>query len=1196
MRLFLSLLLLLLTGITQATNFYVDASTTSATQNGSLSSPWKTLSQVYSNRSQINAGDFISFKRGGTYPGQLIFDRSGTAANPITFNAYGTGNAPIFSGTGSAIWYLFYLNSQSYVTFDGLNITDPGLSISDHSQMARIQRVFYLDGNSNHITIKKCDISLVGIGAYLVGSYNTMDSCTVQNLRMVVNTNNGGYDDYGANPLVITSSNNRITNNRFLDCWAPCYDFTYDGGAIEFYGDAVNNNFIGYNTMINNNGLIEIASNSSGVSNNNTFAYNKLINNGNIFFIHNQTTSVNNLQFYNNVVIETVVQRVYDNYLGAMFSSSSSSGIVVMKNNIFWLNTGIDVVRSSQFTGSQMTHENNIYKLGAGSVLNFNQNTTEITTTATNLFTNTTSSDPSQWNLVPVSASPVIDFGQNVGIARDFVGNIVPTVPNAGLYETSTSPSSTLSVSTTTPAAISCNGGSTSITVTATGGTAPYTGTGTFSVTAGTYTYTIIDATGNIATKTITVSQPAAINTIISAGTIAAYAGTTNLSLTALGGTGIFTYKLNNGAYQASNVFSSVAAGNHTVTAKDANGCTSSNTYTLLQPGSSSMIISATVAGINCFGETTNVSVTATGGTAPYTGTGNFNVGAGTYTYTINDAAYSYKTKTVSVTQPALLSANVTAGTINIAGGTTSLTVSATGGTAPYSYKLNNGAFQSSATFSSIIAGTYSVTIKDAKGCLTVKSVTIAQPSVLLTATATAGSILCNGGSTTVNVTASGGVSPYTGTGSFTKTAGTYNFTVTDAIGATKTVSVTINQPTALSMTLTAAPITIAGGLTSINVAVTGGAGSYQYKKNSGSYQVSNVLGNISAGTYKVTVLDANGCTMAKNITIADAAQSSLAVSATAGTIACNAGTTTVSVTATGGLAPYSGTGNFTVTAGTYTYNVTDATGTTRSRTVTVTQPSVINATLTAGTISVSGGTTNITTTASGGTAPYSYKLNNGAYQLSATFNGVAAGTYNVTIKDARNCTVVKSVKVNAPQSLQIILVSKADNSCRFTWDGSITVGATGGTAPYMYQINNFGYGATATFINLAPGVYTLYAKDATGTISSLPVTILASNVVCTGKNEIFSKQSTSTQSLVEDFEIQAYPNPTSSVLYLNISNALNLPTSITVCTMQGKVVEQLTTKASGKFSLCRSIAAGVYIVKVQQAEKNKIFKVVKTN
>ncbi len=1189
MRLSFLFLLLLLTGITQATNFYVDGATTSSTQNGSLSSPWKTLSQVYNNRSLINAGDVVSFKRGGSYPGQINIDRSGTAANPITFNAYGTGNAPVFTGTGSAIWYLFYLNNQSYVIFDGLNITDPGLSISDHSQLARIQRVFYLDGSTNHITIKKCQISLVGIGAYVVGSYNTMDSCTVQNLRMVVNTDNGAYDDYGANPLVITSSNNRVTNNLFLDCWAPSYDFTYDGGAVEFYGDAVNNNFVGYNTIINNNGLVEIASNNSGVANNNTFAYNKLINNGNIFFIHNQTTTVTNFQFYNNVVIETVVQRVYDNYLGAMNSTSTASGIVVMKNNIFWLSTGIDVVRSSQFTGSQMTHENNIYKLGPGSVLNFNQNTTEITTTSTNLFTSTTGSDPALWNLLPVSASPVIDFGQNVGIAKDFVGNVVPSIPNAGLYETSSSPSSTLSVSTVSAANILCNGGSTSITVTATGGTAPYTGTGTFTVTAGTYTYTIIDATGNIATKTITVSQPAAINSIVSAGTIAAFAGTTTLSVTALGGTGVFTYKLNNGTYQSSNIFNNVAAGYHTVTVKDVNGCTNSNNYTLLQPGSSSMIISASVAGINCFGETTTVNVTATGGTAPYTGTGSFNVSAGTYTYTVNDAAYSFKTKTVSVTQPALLSATVTAGTINVVGGTTSITAGASGGTAPYTYKLNSGNFQTSAVFSSVAAGTYSVTAKDAKGCSTVSSITIAQPSATFIVTATPGSILCNGSSTTVTVAASGGVLPYTGTGSFTKTAGTHSFIVKDATGLTKTVSVTINQPSALALTLTAAPIVITGGLTSITVTATGGSGNYQFKKNSGSYQSTNILGNISAGTYKITVKDANGCTISKNITVTTAVQSTLAVSATAGTIACNAGTTTVTVTATGGVAPYSGTGSFTVAAGTYTYNVTDAIGTVRSQTVTVTQPTVITATVTAGASS-------ITTVATGGTAPYTYKLNNGTYQSSATFSGVAAGTYSVTIKDARNCTIVKSVKVNGAQSLQILLVSKSDNSCRFTWDGSITVGASGGTAPYLYQINSYGFGATATFINLGPGTYTLYAKDASGATSTISVTILASNVACTGKNVSYSKQSTSTQSRVEDFEIQAYPNPTSSFLNLNISNVFNLPTAITVSNMQGKVVEQMTTKASGKLALCKTISAGVYIVKVQQGEKIKIFKVVKTN
>lgn len=130
------------------------------------------------------------------------------------------------------------------------------------------------------------------------------------------------------------------------------------------------------------------------------------------------------------------------------------------------------------------------------------------------------------------------------------------------------------------------------------------------------------------------------------------------------------------------------------------------------------------------------------------------------------------------------------------------------------------------------------------------------------------------------------------------------------------------------------------------------------------------------------------------------ASKASMNVTASAGTIACNGGSANVTVSASGGTAPYTGTGTFSVTAGTYTYSVMDATYGVKSTSITVSQPSAVAATVSTGTISVFGGTTTATVSASGGTAPYTYKLNNGNYQSSANFSGLAAGNHTITIKD----------------------------------------------------------------------------------------------------------------------------------------------------------------------------------------------------
>ncbi len=176
-----------------------------------------------------------------------------------------------------------------------------------------------------------------------------------------------------------------------------------------------------------------------------------------------------------------------------------------------------------------------------------------------------------------------------------------------------------------------------------------------------------------------------------------------------------------------------------------------------------------------------------------------FIVGAGTYTITVQDAKGCTKTTNpITITQPPAITVSLNAGTINCYGGTTTLTVTAGGGTPGYTYKLNNGNYQSSNSFTAT-AGTHAVTVKDSKGCIAIKSITINQPSAV-SVSASAGTILCNGGTTTVTVSATGGTPGYTGTGTFTKAAGTYTFTVTDSKGCKGTKTITISQPAVLNI------------------------------------------------------------------------------------------------------------------------------------------------------------------------------------------------------------------------------------------------------------------------------------------------------------------------------------------------------------------------------------------------------------
>ena len=144
---------------------------------------------------------------------------------------------------------------------------------------------------------------------------------------------------------------------------------------------------------------------------------------------------------------------------------------------------------------------------------------------------------------------------------------------------------------------MSCNGFSDGqITATGAGGTPGYTyslnggafqASGTFSgLAAGTHTVTVMDANGCTSTCTATVTEPPLLTCSAVVDNNVSCNGFSDGQITATGagGTPGYTYSLNGGAFQASGTFSGLAAGTHTVTVMDANGCTSTCTATVTEP------------------------------------------------------------------------------------------------------------------------------------------------------------------------------------------------------------------------------------------------------------------------------------------------------------------------------------------------------------------------------------------------------------------------------------------------------------------------------------------------------------------------------------------------------------------------------------------------------------------------------------
>jgi gliding motility-associated-like protein len=671
---------------------------------------------------------------------------------------------------------------------------------------------------------------------------------------------------------------------------------------------------------------------------------------------------------------------------------------------------------------------------------------------------------------------------------------------------------------------VNCFGGNDgSITVTSNGGTPGYSyniGSGAqaspvlTNLVAGNYTITVTDINGCTATTSVTVLQPTQLTATSVQDSVNCFGGTNgSITVTASGGTPSYSYNLGNGA-QASPVLTNLVAGNYTITVTDLNGCTATNSVTVLQP----TLLTATSVqdSVNCFGGNDgSITVTTNGGTPSFS----YNLGngaqaspvltslvAGNYTITVTDLNGCTATTSVTVLQPTQLTATSVQDSVNCFGGSDgSITITTTGGTPGYSYNIGSGA-QASPVMTNLVAGNYTITVTDINGCTATTSVTVLQPT-LLTATSVQDSVNCFGGNDgSITVTTNGGTPSYSynlGSGAQASpifpnlTVGNYTIIVTDLNGCTATTSVTVLQPTLLTATSVQDSVNCFGGTNgSITVTASGGTPSYSYNLGNGA-QASPVLTNLVAGNYTITVTDLNGCTATTSATVLQPTQ--LTATSVQDSVNCFGGSDgSITVTANGGTPSYSynlGSGAqaspvlTSLVAGNYTITVTDINGCTATTSVTVLQPTQLTATSVQDSVNCFGGNDgSITVTASGGMPSYSYNLGNGA-QASPVLTNLVAGNYTITVTDLNGCTASTTVTVLQPTQLSATSVQDSVN-CFGGTNGSITVTANGGTPGYSYNIGS-GAQASPVLTNLVAGNYTITVTDLNGCTATTSVTVL---------------------------------------------------------------------------------------------------------
>jgi gliding motility-associated-like protein len=666
---------------------------------------------------------------------------------------------------------------------------------------------------------------------------------------------------------------------------------------------------------------------------------------------------------------------------------------------------------------------------------------------------------------------------------------------------------------------VSCFGGTNaSATATVTGGTAPYTyswspsgGTAAtlLGMHSGTYTLTVTDSKGCLKTGTVTITQPPALTTTTShTNETCSYSDNGTATAIPSGGTPTYSYLWQPGSLTTASI-NSLASGTYTLTVTDSKGCTASAFATITQPAVLNETMTSLV-NVKCSGGTNgSVHASVTGGTAGYTyswspgGATTATISglvAGTYTVTVTDSRGCQVINTATITQPAPLTVTAVQTPLtcfNAHNG--AATATASGGTAPYTYTWMPGALTGS-TITGLAAGTYTVTAKDAHLCTSITTVVVTQPPAIVL---TVGSVNSSCGLPTgqAYVTVSGGVAPYSyswsPTGGTNDTAnnllsGSYTVLVTDANGCSTTQWTNVNDnsgPTATIFSIT--NVSCFGGSNgAATVGVAGGTGPFTYTWTPFGGAAPTATG-LTAGTYTVTVLDANGCISNATTSPAITEPPALALILTTSDVNCFGGNDgSASVSASGGTPGYAytwlpsaigGSSIGSLTAGSYTVQVTDANSCVLSNPFSISAPTVLSASITSSTnVSCFGGTNgSAAVTASGGSPSYSYDwLPYGGSTATAT--GLSAGTFTVNITDIANCTTSATIIITQPATALTASSTSSGINCFGGSDGTASINAVGGTPGYTYLWTP-SVGTASTASGLTAGTYFTLIQDANG-------------------------------------------------------------------------------------------------------------------
>lgn len=620
---------------------------------------------------------------------------------------------------------------------------------------------------------------------------------------------------------------------------------------------------------------------------------------------------------------------------------------------------------------------------------------------------------------------------------------------------------------------------------------------------AGCYAVTVQDANGCTATATATIGEPPPFVFSSAQDSVRCYGGADGRAMISAGGaTPPYSYLWSNG--DGGPMADSLKAGFHSVTVTDGVGCQAVTLVQVLQPPIL-RLDSIWVVGVTCFGGSDGaVSAWAIGGSPPLayawdnqvSGPGLAGIPAGTYTVTVTDRKGCTVSATATVGSPAAIQVQKVVQNETCVGtcdGSADLTV--TGGTPPYSLDWQHPSIPPGQTSLQLLCpGVYRFTVLDSRNCAAQDSITVAAALPLELASSVQPPRCAGGNDGSVQVSVQGGTPPYYYQWSNGQTApsvvnvacGTYTLTLSDALSCTQTTTAVVPCPTPVVVdSLTVSDVSCFGSANgSAAVFARGGTGALMFLWSDPNQQVAPVAVNLLAGTYTVTVSDANGCSATATAVVAQ--PPALQATLFSRPVTClNGNNGEAWAVVSGGRPPYTYLWDtqakdsllIDLKAGFYTLTITDANGCTIvPPAVAVTQPvSSLQAQVVViqrACFSGGGGIAQADAVGSNG-PPYSYTWNNQTTAPTAT--NLSAGTYTVTVADALGCTVAQSVTVGRWDSI-VVSIAVIAPTCPNGQNGQASINRLEGGAGngirenYTLQWNVPGVGDTIYLSDLSSG------------------------------------------------------------------------------------------------------------------------------